>query len=79
VAPRVSTTRQVIQTNGLTFGSSPITMARGARIIMSQSFRPLKTEEERTLLARGEEITTPQAVKASNSRVLGVHVHQENT
>ncbi len=54
-------------------------MAKGARILMSQSFRPLKTEEERTLLARGEEITTPQAVKASNSRVLGVHVHQENT
>jgi hypothetical protein len=30
VAPRVSTTRQVIQTNGLTSGSSPITRARGA-------------------------------------------------
>jgi len=27
----------------------------------------------------GEETTTPQAVKASNSHVLGVHVHQENT
>jgi hypothetical protein len=26
-------------------------------------------------LARGEETTTPQAVKASNSRVPGVHVH----
>jgi len=36
-------------------------------------------EEEHTLLARGEEITTPQAVKASNSRVPGIHVHQENT
>jgi hypothetical protein len=36
-------------------------------------------EEERTLLARGEETTTPQAVRASNSRVPGVHVHQENT
>jgi hypothetical protein len=79
VAPIVFAIRQVIQTDGLTCGSSPITMARGARIIMSQSFPPLKTEEERTLLARGEEITTPQAVKASNSRVLGVHVHQENT
>jgi len=31
------------------------------------------------LLARGEETTTPQAVRASNSRVPGVHVHQENT
>jgi hypothetical protein len=36
-------------------------------------------EEKRTLLARGEETTTPQAVRASNSRVPGVHVHQENT
>jgi len=35
--------------------------------------------KEHTLLAKGEEITTPQVVKASNSRVLGVHVHQENT
>jgi len=31
------------------------------------------------LLARGEESTTPQVVRASNSRVPGVHVHQENT
>jgi hypothetical protein len=45
---------------------------------MPQSFRPLNTEEERTLLARGEETTTPQATKASNSRVPKVHVHQEN-
>jgi len=36
-------------------------------------------EEELILLVRGEETTTPQAIKASNSRVLGVHVHQENT
>jgi hypothetical protein len=28
---------------------------------------------------RGQETTTPQATKASNSRVPGVHVHQENT
>ncbi len=28
---------------------------------------------------RGEETTTSQVVKASNSRVPGVHVHQENT
>ncbi len=45
---------------------------------MPQSFRLLNMEEERTLLARGEETTTPQAVRASNSRVPGVHVHQEN-
>jgi hypothetical protein len=46
---------------------------------MPQSFRPLDTEEERTLLARGEDTTTPQAARASNSRVPGIHVHQENT
>jgi hypothetical protein len=65
VGTRVSATRQVIQTNGLASGSSPITRARGARAIMPQSFRPLNMEEERTLLARGEETTTPQAVRAS--------------
>jgi len=79
VAPRVFATRQVIQTHGLAFGSSPIIMARGARAVMPQSFRPLNMEEECTLLARGEETTTPQAVRASNSRVPGIHVHQENT
>jgi hypothetical protein len=36
-------------------------------------------EEECTLLVRGEENTTPQVVRASNSRVPGVHAHQENT
>jgi hypothetical protein len=42
---------------------------------MPQSFHPLKMEEERTLLARGEETTTPQSTRALNSHVLGVHVH----
>ncbi len=46
---------------------------------MPQSFHPFNTEEKRTLLVRGEETTTPQAVRASNSCVLGIHVHQENT
>jgi len=46
---------------------------------MPQYFCPLNTEEERNLLTRGEETTTPQVVRASNSRVPGVHVHQENT
>jgi hypothetical protein len=46
---------------------------------MPQSFRPLKTKKEHTLLARGEETTPPQVAKASNFHVLGVHVHQENT
>ncbi len=46
---------------------------------MPQSFRPLNMEEEHTLLARGEETITPQVAKSSNSCVLGVHVHQENT
>jgi hypothetical protein len=41
---------------------------------MPQSFRPFNTKEERTLLARGEETT-----RASNSHVLGIYVHQENT
>jgi len=75
VAPRVFATRQVIQTDGLASGSSPITRARGARAVMPQSFRPLNMEKEHTLLARGEETPTPQAVRASNSRVPGVHVH----
>jgi hypothetical protein len=79
VPPKVSATRQVIQTNGLTSSSSPITTTRGARIVMPQSYCPLNTKEEYTLLAKGEEITTPQAIRASNSRVPRVHVHQENT
>jgi hypothetical protein len=77
VAPRVSATRQVIQIDGLASTSSPITRARGARAIMPQFFRPFNMEEEHTLLARGEETTTPQATRASNSHVPGIHVHQE--
>ncbi len=34
VAPRVSTTRQVIHTDGLASGLKPITRARGARAVM---------------------------------------------
>jgi len=34
VAPKVSATRQVIQTDGLASGSSPITRARGAQAVM---------------------------------------------
>jgi hypothetical protein len=60
VAPKVSATRQVIQTNGLASSSSLITRAIGARAIMPQSFRPLNMEEEHTLLVRGEEMTRPQ-------------------
>ncbi len=41
---------------------------------MPQSFHPFNTEEERTLLMKGEETIPPQATRASNSRVLGVHV-----
>jgi hypothetical protein len=54
VAPRVSVTREVIQIDGLAYGSNPITMARVAREVMPQSFRSLNMEEECTLLARGE-------------------------
>jgi len=79
VAPKVFTTRQVIQIDGFTSGSSSITRARGARAVMPQSFHPLNTKKECTLLVRGEEINTPQVARASNSRVLGVYVHKENT
>jgi len=79
VAPRVFATKQVIQIDGLAFGSSFITRARAARVVMPQSFRPFNMEKEHTLLVRGEEIITPQAARASNFCVPGVHVHQENT
>jgi hypothetical protein len=46
---------------------------------MPRSFRPLNMEEEHTLLARGEETTTPQATRASNSHVPRIHVLHENT
>jgi hypothetical protein len=46
---------------------------------MPQSFHPLNTKKKCNLLAKGEETTTPQAARASNFRVPGVHVHQENT
>jgi hypothetical protein len=36
-------------------------------------------KKERTLLAKREETILPQAVRASNSHVPGVHVHHENT
>jgi hypothetical protein len=69
---------KVFQNDGLASSLSFITKARGVRVIMPQFFYPFNTEE-RTLLAKGEEITTPQVVRASNSHVPGVHVHQENT
>ncbi len=59
VAPKVSTIRQVIQIYGLAFGSSLLTKVRS----MPQSFCLFNTEKERTLLVRGEETTTPQAVR----------------
>jgi len=61
VAFRVFATRQVIQTDGLASSSNPITKVRGVQAVMSQFFHPLNMKEERTLLARGEETTTPQA------------------
>jgi len=79
VAPKVSITRKVIQTNGLASGSSPITRARRARVVMLQYFCPLNMEKECTLLLRGEETTTPQVTRASKFCNLGLHVHQENT
>jgi len=38
-------------------------------------FLSFNMEEKRTLLAKGEEITTPQTARASNSHVPKVHVH----
>jgi hypothetical protein len=61
VATKVSASRQVIQTDGFAYYSSPITRAKRARAILPQSFRPFNTEKERTLLVRGEETTTSQA------------------
>jgi len=46
---------------------------------MPQYFHPLNTKKEHTLLVKGEETTTPQVAKASNSCFLGVHVHHDNT
>jgi len=46
---------------------------------MPQSFCPFNTKEKCTLLARGEETTTPQAARAPNSHFLGVRVYQDNT
>jgi hypothetical protein len=43
VAPKVYATKQVIQTNGLAFGLSPITRAKGTRVVMPQSFCFLNT------------------------------------
>jgi len=79
VAPKIFATMKVIQTNGLAYGLSLITKARGARAIMPQSFHPLNTKEECNLLAKGEETTTPQVTTTSNSRVPKEHVHQQNT
>jgi hypothetical protein len=42
---------------------------------MPQSFRPLNTEEKRTLLATWEETITPQVARASDFCVPRVHVH----
>jgi len=44
---------------------------------MPQSFHPLNMEEERTLLARGEETTKPQVAETSKFRVPRIHVHLE--
>ncbi len=69
MAPKVSATRQVIQTDEFASSSSPITKARRARATMPQSIRPLNMKEEHTLLTRGEETITSQATRASNSCV----------
>ncbi len=45
VAPKGFATMKVIQTDALTFGSSFITRAKGARVIMPQSFHPFNTKK----------------------------------
>ncbi len=75
VAPKVSTTRQVIQTNGFASSSSTITRGRRARIVMPQSFRLINMEKDASCWQKGKETTTPQAARASNSCVPRVHVH----
>jgi hypothetical protein len=77
VAPKVFATKQVIQIDGLASSSSPIIKARKAQAVMPQYVHPLNMKEEHTLSTRGEEITTPQAARASNFRVPGVHVHKK--
>ncbi len=79
VAPKVSATRQVIQTDGLASGLNPITRARRAQAVMPQYFRALNTEEEHTLLVKGEETITPKAAKASNSHILGICTSGKHT
>jgi len=56
VAPKVSATKQVIQTDGLASSLSPITKARTTQTIMPQSFHPFNTEEECILLVRGRRL-----------------------
>jgi hypothetical protein len=73
MAPKVYANRQVIKIDGLASGSSPITKARGARVVMPQSYCLLNIEEKCTLLASEEK------TRASNYRVPGGHVHQEYT
>jgi hypothetical protein len=53
VAPKVFTTRQVIQTNGLASGSSPFTKARGARVIMPKIFLSVQHGRGTHLVSKG--------------------------
>jgi hypothetical protein len=53
MAPKESIIRQIIQIDGLAYGSCPITKDRGVQTIVPQSFRPLNTKEKRTLLVEG--------------------------
>jgi hypothetical protein len=50
VAPKVSTTRHVFHIDGIASSSSPITWAKGAQIVITQSFRPLNMKEKRHLI-----------------------------
>ena len=80
-APRVSSTRKVVQTDGLASHSGPMTRARQARAVIPKGFKPLDLEEERSYLARGEEnasSSSPSAAPPTHSREPRVFLHQED-
>jgi len=72
MAPRVSIIRQVIQIDGLAYGSCPIIRARGVQTIVPQSFRPPNTEEEHcrnpTLAKCEDETHTPKVGDLGSSK-----------
>jgi hypothetical protein len=80
VAPRVATTRRVVQTDGLASGTGHVTRSRGAHAVIPKSFMPLTPAQESTFLARGEDMTSTAqqgADTTTNSRIFGIPTDQE--